>query len=691
MLAPLGGRSSTPTPARPSADPAADVDPARNPGTPALGLGSHAAAHPELPQTVKLPSVRKGTPVHQVAPAPDASDPMVGRVIENRFRIMERLGIGGMGTVYRARHEHMNKTLAVKVLNPTLSADAVVRARFRREARAASLLESPHTVAVFDFGETADGLLFLAMEHLRGTTLAELLRTEKQLPPNRAFRIVGHVLKSLEEAHSHGVVHRDIKPENIFLLEGRDGDFAKVLDFGIAKGERIQEPNGPGMGPQTRADLVVGTPEYMAPEQARGQPVDGRADLWACGVVLYECLLGRLPFQGETPVDTLVALMERTLPTPPAGSLHPSAWRVVEKALQKKAAQRFESAAAMRSAMENALAEMTQTPLAAIMLTPAPLPRGALAPLIGEGPDAADGGDGLEDTLDREAWGAFEGSQRKRRWLAGVVVAGLVGVAGVGALRLVDRGAPGTQEQEPNDKAVAATPISPGVMSGVLAAPQDGRKDQDYFVMELPEGPQVLAASVVPSAPTNVSLGISAWVDNKLVFKGYGARVTHPRIQNLTVSGRMLYLMVREERVGTVDSHTPARDAVPYALTIQPLRAPTAGEEREPNDDPADAPTLHHGQTLSALCSPDDDEDTFRLGGTPEDEELEVELTPFRTLALDVAINGADGKRAARRQGKPGEKVVLKVQTRKCGGACTLVVSGASTGDGEPAYQLVFR
>lgn len=672
---PAAERNLTPTPARLSSD-----APGHNPTTP--NMGTPAVAQPASPAS-PAPAVAHPSLVRSGTPPPAPGDPYAGRVLEGRFRLVERMGMGGMGTVYRARHERMNKTLAVKLLNPQVSADPVVRARFQREARAASLLESPHTVAVFDFGETADGLLFLAMEYLRGRTMMQLIRDKGKLSATRSLRLVDQVLKSLEEAHAHGIVHRDIKPDNIFLVDGREGDFAKVLDFGIAKGERLADANAGGdAGPQTRGDLVVGTPEYMAPEQARGVKVDARADLWACGVVLYECMTGRLPFTGDTPVEVLVSLLERQVPSPEPGMIHPAAWQVVEKALQKKPENRFANAAEMRAAIGSALLSMTEvaiTPSAAFNIPPTP--HGVMEDFDQE----------MEDALDREAWGEFGRSQRRGKvfaFLGATTV--LVGAAYLGVTNFWPAGMP-THEVEPNDVAAQATPVRPGMtMEGVLAEPASGVGDKDLFVLELPDGPQVLSATVTPSGPSTVNLGLTAWVDNRIVFRGFGKKLAHPRIPNLTVQGRVLHLMVREENLVTTTPPTPA--AVPYRVLVQPLRAPTPQEEREPNGDTLEAQPLAHAQEVTGFIVPADDEDVYRLSQNGEEDELEVDVVPSAGLQISVEISSADGKRVFTRRGSgAGDRVTAKVATRRCGAPCHLKVTGEPHAGSDPAYRVVYR
>ncbi|MCB9707766.1 MAG: protein kinase [Myxococcales bacterium] len=236
-------------------------------------------------------------------------DTLIGRVINGAYRIEQSIGVGGMGRVYRANQTMLGRTVAIKVIHQHLLGDEASVARFYTEARAASRLNHPNSVSIIDFGRTDDGLLHLVMEYLHGKDLAMVMQEEGLFSFARICRILESVLAALEEAHELSVVHRDLKPENIILQrQRRGGDFVKVVDFGLAK---ILEPTATSV---TSPGLVCGTPDYMSPEQARGEDIDGRGDLYSVGVLLFELLTGRLPFEDETP--TKVALRHITEPVP---------------------------------------------------------------------------------------------------------------------------------------------------------------------------------------------------------------------------------------------------------------------------------------------------------------------------------------------------------------------------------------
>ena len=236
---------------------------------------------------------------------------LVGKIIDGRFTITEILGSGGMGEVYRARQHSMDRDVAVKVLRRNLITDKMAIQRFHREAKAASLLRDPHSITVFDFGQTPDGLLYIVMEMLHGMPLSKIInRKSGPMAVERAVGLVIQILEALFEAHSHSVLHRDLKPDNVFLLEREDqGDFVKVLDFGIAK---VLDDKSTGL---TSTGMVFGTPTYMSPEQAQGLEMDVRGDLYSVGVMLFELLAGKPPFTAKTPLALMYQKINDAVPT----------------------------------------------------------------------------------------------------------------------------------------------------------------------------------------------------------------------------------------------------------------------------------------------------------------------------------------------------------------------------------------
>ena len=316
------------------------------------------------------------------------TEALVGRVFSGRYRVEALVGEGGMGSVYSATQLSVNRSVALKILRPEYASNLEQVRRFQTEARAASSLDHPHTIRVIDFGQSDDGALYLVTELLEGETLSDLIAREGALDPWRAARITCQVLKSLSEAHSMGIVHRDLKPENIFLTRVHgEGDFAKVLDFGIAK---ITAPDRERRS-LTVTGTVVGTPLYMAPEQARGQAVGRSADLYSVGVLLYEMLAGEPPFMGETAMQVMMEHIQ-TEPPPLALSLDaPSLGeleRVVDWCLAKEPADRPATADALRVLIEGFLGEsVSQSAIDPRRATPpshrAAAGDDALAPTVG--------------------------------------------------------------------------------------------------------------------------------------------------------------------------------------------------------------------------------------------------------------------------------------------------------------------
>jgi serine/threonine protein kinase len=275
------------------------------------------------------------------------SDPLVGETLAGKYRVEERLSVGGMGTVYRGTHILMGKTVAIKVLRPSLAADETIVARFSREARAASKISHPHALSVTDFGEDEGGVVFLIMEFLNGRTLKEVIRKDGPLPLSRAVEIMRQVCSALDAAHAEGVVHRDLKSDNIMLINSSGADYAKVLDFGIAK---IQEPTGPDDAALTSPDLIIGTPQYMSPEQcSQSETIDSRTDIYSLGVILYEMLVGHVPFVGDSPTTVMLKHLQETAPSvlEERKDLPVGVETVVAKALAKNREDRYQSAGQM--------------------------------------------------------------------------------------------------------------------------------------------------------------------------------------------------------------------------------------------------------------------------------------------------------------------------------------------------------
>jgi eukaryotic-like serine/threonine-protein kinase len=277
-----------------------------------------ARAGTPLPPRASSPPAAPSSPPKKDTPSAKGPQSLIGTTISDRYKIERLLGEGGMGAVYQAEHTLMRKRMAIKVLHPEMTRLPEVVARFEREAMAAAHIDHPHVVTATDFGKLEDGSFFLALEFVEGSSLREVI-AQGRLELGRALHIARQMAGALQRAHSLKIVHRDLKPENVMLVE-RDGDpdFVKVLDFGIAKVQMGELGTNDRAGPEqnvlTQAGMVYGTPEYMAPEQALGQPVDARADLYALGIIMYEMLTGHRPFEADSKVALLG--MQVTAPVP---------------------------------------------------------------------------------------------------------------------------------------------------------------------------------------------------------------------------------------------------------------------------------------------------------------------------------------------------------------------------------------
>jgi serine/threonine-protein kinase len=276
--------------------------------------------------------------------------PAQGTIVAERFRLERRLGQGGMGAVWLARHLSLDIPCAVKFLHPEAADQATVRARFEREAKAAAQLRSPNVVQVLDHGVWQD-MPFIAMELLEGEDLQQRLRRMRALDARDTFAIVAQVARALTKAHALGLVHRDLKPGNIFLVRDDDREVAKVLDFGVAKNTLDVRDS------HTQTGALMGTPYYMSPEQARGvREVDHRSDLWALGVIAYQCLLGRLPFPGEALGDLFMKIIVEPLPIPSQFAAVPPGFDLWwARAAAREPAQRFQTAKEMADSLGIAL------------------------------------------------------------------------------------------------------------------------------------------------------------------------------------------------------------------------------------------------------------------------------------------------------------------------------------------------
>jgi len=312
----------------------------------------------QYPDTMTLCSA-DATPLRGV------DDPLLNHTLAGKYRIEKLIKRGGMGAVYRGKHVLMEKTVAIKVLRPSLAADPDVVARFSREAKAASRISHPHAVSVTDFGEAENGVVFLVMEYLDGRTLKEIIRHEGPMSLERVVEIIRQVAGALDAAHAGGVIHRDLKSDNIMLVRHNGDEWAKVLDFGIAK---IRLPEGVHDPDLTAPDLVIGTPQYMSPEQcSEARTIDSRSDVYSLGVIVFEMLAGKVPFSGESATSIMMKQVQEAPPSLLASrrDLPVGLEGVIQRALAKQPANRFQTASELSDALSNAAAEKASDAYAA--------------------------------------------------------------------------------------------------------------------------------------------------------------------------------------------------------------------------------------------------------------------------------------------------------------------------------------
>jgi serine/threonine-protein kinase len=501
-------------------------------------------------------------------PAPDVGASLV---IDGRYRVVSKIGEGGMGTVLRVEHVRMGKIMALKLLRPDLAEQRSIVERFRREAQTMSKLDHPNVITVFDSGETDTGALYLVMEYVPGRDLAQILRAEGPMPERRALRLVIQVLRALAEAHAHGIVHRDIKPANIMLTSHRsEADVVKVLDFGIAK---LAE--GKLQGTEVTGESeIVGTPACMSPEQIRGEELDPTSDIYSVSALLFELLAGRGPFVGsglEVVSQHLVTAPPSILAVAPSAAVSPEVERIVARGLSKDRSKRHPSADAMRIAIEHALIGSTTSE-----------------------PDV--------NIARREDWDAFEDRFKRRRSVERTVALGLV--AGVLALAYVgiERSAeapverrPVTREVEPNDLLDRANLITPGapVLGHIGARTTAAVSDRDVFEIAVPTDGSILSVGV--SAVPNINLVVE-------VFRSPRSGEIHPvliaAIDDAPIStseelsdvpldaGRHLVRVSDRRRLDEDDGAPRENSFDAYGLNVA-IGAPRPYQEREPNNEPS--------------------------------------------------------------------------------------------------------
>ncbi|MFO0756217.1 MAG: serine/threonine-protein kinase [Byssovorax sp.] len=548
--------------------------------------------------------------------APPVADPLIGVVVAERYRIVELLGRGGMGIVYKVEHTRIGKLLAMKLLTGELSHSPDVVRRFKQEALTVSKLGSPNTVQVFDFG-AAEGLTYLVMELVAGEDLGRILRSAGPMPFARLGKIIIQVCSSLAEAHQKGIVHRDIKPENIMILRGKEGvDVAKVLDFGLAK---LRE--GEGLNDVTSQGAIVGTPYFMAPEQIRGEAVDARTDVYALGALMYRALTGHYPFNGPTPMAVFTKhLTEPPIPpierAPELGIL-PGVNRLVLKALAKAPEHRYPRVEDLQAAL---VAEMRALGTSSVedLLDSGQLRR--LTRISGSN-DTVSAVQAAAEIATRDEVEAYERKLRRQRYGA-IAFAALVAIGAVfGAVKLVmiqTRVVFNGVEMEPNDSAKAATKVPLGsAVTGFLGKRLDpGHGDRDFYAYDLPAkggaGPVVeLKVSALPNFAMCTML-YRAEFPTAIGQYCVGRPGRDLIIPAMRVEPGRYFVAAMQDLDGYGGAvpfiHENVSDT--YTITLRTIDPPE-GQEIEPNDQVASATPVAPGTSVSGRIGWVNDEDVF--------------------------------------------------------------------------------
>jgi serine/threonine-protein kinase len=604
----------------------------------------------------------------------------VGAVVEGRYRVLDQIGRGGMGEVYKVEHVRMGKIAAMKLLHPELARESEVVARFQREAKAVSRLSHPHTVQVFDFGEH-DGALFLVMEYVKGRDLGSLAREEGAIAYQRAVPMIVQLCLALEEAHDAGIVHRDVKPENVLVSRGTDGaDYIKVLDFGLA-----QLREGADQGNITAKGNVIGTPYYMAPEQIRGEQVDHRCDIYAIGATLYRLVTGVVPFPAKTPVGVLTKCL--TEPLEPLCARRPDLnlpaelEAVVMKAMAKDPAERHGSTRELRKALQGCLASLRADPVRVLGGTTSdPYSQSSMPGIaVASSPFTS------EHNLKRADLDHFEKRLRRRRRLS-VLLPLLVLLLGGAALAwYFTRPAPVShalkREKEPNHTNTEANLIARGhpVKGQIGKRLSETQSDVDTYTFEVKAaGPVLLSARLSGIPFINTSLQIYDEDGVELAAVDNGPARSPEILPNLVVSpGR--YFAVAQE-VATERPGTNVNDWYELRVSWRPLKVT---DEVEPNDAMESANQIVSGETVEGYLAREDDVDVFRPEGRGGGA-VSVTLLGAKQRDLRLRVVGLDRTSVATAD-KDDDQVLARRPLRA---VWQRVADDGRTGEGETLKRL---
>jgi TonB family protein len=536
----------------------------------------------------------KGDASNPESPAGTGADPLIGRTLNGRFSILEPLGVGGMGKVYRALQAPLERVVALKVLNPSFqsSKDPGFQKRFLREASLTSKLRHPNTVTVIDYGQTDDGIYYIAMEYLDGRTLAQVLGQVGPLAWQRAVSVAQQICRSLREAHSLGIVHRDLKPANIMLLNESDQDLVKVLDFGLVKS--VAAPQEGQISPEiTQNGTFLGSPQYMAPEQARNV-TDARSDVYSLGIVLFQMLMGRPPFIARDHIELIFAHYKEAPPTfqqvRPDLSVPPEIEAVVRRCLEKDPARRYQTMDEVLEGLREA--SMASGGNSGIFKRPGgatttgPYPSPALFASAGKPNESS--GDTIAVDISVEVPQEVKRARQRTLLtggLGGLVVAGLV--AG-GAVFFLTRG----KADEPKPEPVAAAPVAAAAAPTpaapeAAAAPSTGKVR--FKLMSQPSGARVFyrgkergttpfTLEIPPgqdgSVTVELTFALEGYQMETVVAGGSGEVVLSQKLQKRRGGGRNNIEIAAASANDEVEAAEPV--ATPGGMSAPVMLAPTS-------------------------------------------------------------------------------------------------------------------
>jgi tRNA A-37 threonylcarbamoyl transferase component Bud32 len=592
-------------------------------------LGAASTRPPPAPPS----STKPAPPLLQdrATDARELADPLIGVVVAERYRIKEPIGRGGMGVVYRVEHARIGKLMALKLLTGELTRDPQQVARFKREAQLVSRLSHPNTVQVFDFG-ASEGLVYLAMEYLKGEDLGHLIRRVGPLSVERTLKIVVQICSSLAEAHQMGMVHRDLKPENIIVMQGgEEEDLIKVLDFGLAKLRESGE-----LSEVTSRGAIVGTPYYMSPEQIRGDDVGPESDVYALGALTYACLTGTVVFDANTPMGVLSKHLTELPESPsqrfPELKIPLGVSQLVMATLEKDPKRRLPSVTALQTSLIRELEHEGKEGDVERLLDFSHLRH------------ATNAADADADAATRDEVERYEHKLRQRGraiWaVLGVALAG----AGFFGFRAFQRWtAPAVfagDELEPNDAASEATRVPfPFSAKGIIGKRLDKeRSDRDFYRFNVTgRAPVTVEVSAVAGLAW-CGLLYAAGSEQPLGRYCPGTPERRLSIDALRLpAGQYVLGLMQDREAYTKDPPPPTLESISESYRVSVGVTNEAGAEVEPNDFPRDATLVGAGEKSSGRLAWMRDVDVF-CSTSPQQVVLRVTDSPERPRARAAVL-----------------------------------------------------